>query len=150
MIKVMNKNILICALLFSVIACDDVENKEKDVTTQDVAKEMDDVVETVQEYSLEEKQEMIKGIKTRRDNTKARIDEMRKRLVSMKSKTRNNLEIKIQELEEQQQSLEEKITELETSSEAAYNDLKKGVDKAISEIEASIDEAEEEFNNEKS
>jgi len=68
--------------MLQVIACSAQENET--TTKEEVKEEVNETVETVKAYTIEEKDELLEQFEAKRDQTKTQIDEMRMKLDSIK------------------------------------------------------------------
>lgn len=119
---------------------------DKDVTSEDVKEEIEEAVETGKEYTFVQRDAFLARMKTRRDNTKAQITELRARLDKITDETKMAFSEKVRSLQQQQNDLGAKLDELKNASEDQIAELESEADSLITKLEQAIEAAQKELN----
>ncbi len=104
------------------------------VSSEQVKQEAKESMEAAKTYTLEHKDQYLADAEAQLKQYREKIDELRKQAQLAGQDTRASLEEKIQALEKQQESAQERLAEIKNSSGDAWADLKAGTDSVMGDI----------------
>ena len=116
---------------------------------QSVNKEVSDVVESLQQYSIEQKEAAVEKAKAALDELDAAIGDLetsiRERSSRMSESARTKANAALDDLRKQREQLAEWYDAMEQSSRGAWNDVKQGFSESYSALRDAWNRARAEF-----
>ena len=124
--------ILALATAFVFNACNQQSKQDQDnVTKEDVKNEMQEAAATTKKYLSEEKQEMVENYQQRLDKIENQIETFKGKMESASASVAESYQSSVDKLESRYATVEQEVKELKNSSEAAWDELKEGVDYVV-------------------
>jgi len=128
----------------------DAGSSQDDVTAADVKEEISEAVDTSQAYLQEEKKEIYNEYEEQISKAENRIDVLERKIESGSNEVKNTYIQVVDSLQAKKSQVSDDIDRLKNSSDAAWAEVKAGVDEALSDLDQAIDDAESEFQNKSS
>lgn len=94
---------------------------------------------------MSEKSATREKLEARLDQWRAEIDKLQANAAEAGADTRKEFENQVKALRKQQDKAREKLKELETASDDAWNDIKHGIEKAWDDLGDAVKSARERF-----
>ena len=116
-------------------------NKQPNVTTEDIKKEVQDVVETASTFTEQQKAEYQKQIELKLKEYDQKINTMITQIKDMKESANEELKEEIDTLSNKKEEVDKKIDAIKVASGAAWDELKVGIDNALDELEKALEQA---------
>lgn len=104
------------------------------VTSEEVKKKWKEAFELGAQYSYEQKEEYEKLINERIDWLDERIEELKKRAKNESAEAQKELDQTVADLEDKKAAAKDKLSEIQSSSAEAWEDVKKGTGQAFNEL----------------
>ena len=138
---------LILAGLLAAIGC---ERKTADpmpgkVTSEDVRRDVGQVVDTAAEFSRQTKEEFQKKLDSRLKELDVEIVKLREKGRDLKDKNKADWDRKMAELETKRGAVRTKLDEVGHSSAEAWKDVQKGAQSAYDDLDKAFRDASKEF-----
>jgi chromosome segregation ATPase len=129
------------------------QTQTANTSIKEVKKETQDLLKTISSYSVDKKDEAVEKAKEGLDKLDKRIDELESRIdtswdkmnEAARKKTRENLKA----LRKQRNQLAQWYGSMKTSSDNAWEHMKKGFSDAYKVLENTWEKSEKEFKNKK-
>lgn len=118
---------------------------ETKTTLEDVKEEVGEAVVATKEYVADSKADFVKGIYMDLRMIGRDIDALGMAANNMTGEAKRKMDAALIELHSKRVRVESQAEELADSSEAAWEDLKTGLENAMGELKKSVDEAGAEF-----
>jgi len=122
-------------------------------TMKEVKQEMQDVIQVIKAYSIDQRDKAVKEIKAALDKLDNRIDALETRIDNkwdkMDETAREKAQATLKALRKQRTQLAEWYDSLKSSSADAWEDIKKGFSDAYSLLNDTCEKAEAEFDSDK-
>lgn len=123
------------------------------VTAQDVEKETKELINTLQQYSVEQRDQAVKEVDQALKNLDRQIDEMESRIDNnwdkMSQAARQEARANLKTLRQQRIELAEQYGSFKNSSINAWEQMKKGFSNAYQAMSDSWEKALEQYNSDK-
>jgi len=110
-------------------------------TPADVKKEAEDLAKTAMAYTEEQKALYQEKIKEKMQQYSQKLMDLQTKMVMLNEQAKANLAAEMENLNRKKQEIVEKAGEIQEASGAAFEDLKKGLDKSLEEMDKAVDEA---------
>jgi predicted Fe-S protein YdhL (DUF1289 family) len=120
-------------------ACNNVDKDEA------VKSKVIEEIRDFNKYTAKEKEAIMDEFRVRKDRTSNRIIDLNKQLIEIQQEKKQDFEKTITNLETIQNEIEHRLSVLDASSNDAYEDVKMGVDSALTNINIAIDKARKDF-----
>ena len=142
--------ILMLALLSLTTGCGEqqqapTQKEETKVTTEDIKKEAKELVEATKSYTMEQKKAYEEELATKLDEYGQKIEALKAQLMTMQGEAQQDMQEKIDSLHAKVEDMKSKALELQNASDAAWDDLKAGLDKAEDDLEEAFTTAMQNF-----
>jgi hypothetical protein len=125
--------VLFCLIAMFLASCGSPEKGEKGkISADEVLRKGGEALELSRDYLTQEKQTFIRDSEARLDSLRRKIDRMKKSLSSADTAAAG-LRSQIQDLENKERLLEEKLEQLKAPD--VWENLKKGMESAIDDLE---------------
>jgi len=121
------------------------QKEETKVTTEDIKKEAKELVETTKSYTMEQKEAYEQQLANKLDEYAQKIAALKAQMVTMQGEAQKDMQEKIDSLHAKVEDMKSKALELQNASDAAWDDLKAGLDKAEDDLEESFTTAMQNF-----
>ena len=147
-VKLFKLSLIISAgdgLLFFSSCRDSCKEEKQDITSEDVKEELEEAGDTTAEYLDQQREEIIANYRSKIENTQEQIDDLRNQMESTTEQVKVKFKNRIDTLQKQQAEVQREFNKLQESSGEAWDDISKGLDKAIDNINNGIQKAQEEF-----
>lgn len=122
---------------------------EDKTSIKDVKQETRDLIESIQSYSVDQRDQAIQEIEVAIASLDQRIDALQKRVdrqwSGMTAEARENARSSLDALQRQRQELAQWYAELQESSASAWSDIRKGFSKAYRNINKAWEKALNDF-----
>lgn len=143
-------SIILSTLLIAVSSISFAAQPADDTTTsKDVKSETKEAIETIKNYSIEQKDEAVKEVGTALDDLDARIDQMQTRVENkwdkMDQASRDKYNATLRTLRKKRNELSEWYGGMKQSSANAWDHVKDGFVNGYEAMAKAFDEAESEF-----
>lgn len=147
-VRIFTLSLIIAGTVFLFFSsCSDNSKKEKQkVTAKDVEEELSEVKDTTAEYLEQKRANIMADYRSRIENTQQQIVDLRKEIETTNKKIENELKNRLDTLQKRQDELIEEFNKLEKSSVEAREEISKGLDKALDNLNKGIQNAKDEFN----
>lgn len=139
---------LIFAGLFVAYGCESkkpVVPSTNRVTSEDVRRDVDKVLDTASEYSQQKKEEFQKDLEAKLAKLEIEVAKLREKGVELKDDVKVNWDQKMAGLETKQKSVRAKLAEVENATAEAWQDVQKGAQSAWEDLDKAIRDAAKEF-----
>ena len=113
------------------------------VELKDIKKETKDVVETSATYTKEQKENIQKNLEADFANLKKQIHELSAKIDKTSDDTVSDLKAELSQLQKKQNQIDDNLKKFKKTSGQAWNELKAGLDKAVSDLGESYSKAKE-------
>ncbi len=131
---------IVCVLAFNVTFA-----QQTDVTKQDVKQEAISTVEKAKAYAEQQKQEYSKQVQTTIDDLSKKIDQMKEQAGNYKGEASTKIEAGMADMKTKQDQAKQKLQELGSTTGAAWDDMKAGLDKAVTDLQKAYNDASSHF-----
>jgi TolA-binding protein len=132
---------LICCSFFGCSEQKKPANKKQNVTTEDITKEVQDVVETASAFTEQQRQEYQRQIEAKLKEYDQKVNTMITQIENMKESASEDLKGEIDTLSNKKEEVAKKIDAIKVASGAAWDELKVGIDNALAELEKALEQA---------
>jgi len=126
------------------------QSPHDETTMQDVKQEMREAAKTIKNYSVSQRDEAVKQVKTTLDKIDAHIDRLEDRLdnkaAQMDQAARKKARSTLRVLRKQRNEVAEWYGSMQHSSSEAWQDIKTGFLKSYGVLSGAFDKAQAEFN----
>jgi hypothetical protein len=119
--------------------------QQTDVTKQDVKQEAASTVEKAKAYAEQQKQEYSKQVQTTLDDFSKKMDQLKEQAKNYKGEASTKIEAGIADLKTKQDQAKQKLQEVGSSTGAAWDDMKAGLDKAVADLQKAYNDASSHF-----
>ncbi len=119
--------------------------QQTDVTKQDVKKEAAETMGKAKAYAEKQKQEYSKQVQTTLDDLSKKIDRMKEQAKNYKGEASTKIEAGMADLKTKQDQEKQKLQEVGSSTGAAWDNMKAGLDKAVTELHKAYNDASSHF-----
>jgi chromosome segregation ATPase len=140
---------IIAAIIFCFTSIVHATSSSDTVTGEDIKKETQDLIDTIQQYSIDQRDEAIKKADQAINRIDGRIDELENRVDTnwdkMTQAARQQTRANLKELRKQRNKLAEWYGGFKNSSSDAWNQMKKGFSDAYKTISNSWEKAKNEY-----
>lgn len=129
--------VIICLsiLLFTVFDRRSEGDDQQEVTVDEVKQEFGEAIDTVKEFTVQQKEEYQKEAKRRLKEIKENLEDIKARADKLKTDSKIELKNEIENLDKKKDEAEAALAELTNKSGKAWNDMKSGLDKALDEMD---------------
>ncbi|MDA0739008.1 MAG: hypothetical protein O2999_09490 [Nitrospirae bacterium] len=103
------------------------------------------VVNESSEASEKKKEEFYRHLQSQLKDFDHKIDELKSQGEVLREKARNELLVRLEQLQSQKNELLPKIETATRSSEAAWEDIKVGLDRAVTDLKVALEQAASNF-----
>ena len=114
-------------------------------TTADIKKEAEDLAKTTMAYTEEQKALYQEKIKEKIEQYSQKLMELQTKMVMLNEQAKANLAAEMENLNRKKQEVAEKASEINAASGEAYEDLKKGLESSLEEMDKAFDQAMSRF-----
>jgi anaerobic ribonucleoside-triphosphate reductase len=119
--------------------------EETKITTEDIKKEAKELVEATKSYTMEQKKAYEEELAKKLDEYGQKTGALKAQLMTMQGEAQKDMQEKIDSLHAKVEDMKSKALELQNSSDAAWDDLKAGLDKAEDDLEEAFTTAMQNF-----
>jgi len=119
--------------------------QQTDVTKQDVKQEAASTMEKAKAYAEQQKQEYSKQVQTNLDDLSKKIDQLKEQARNYKGEASTKIEVGMADMKTKQDQAKQKLQEIGSSSGAAWDDMKAGLDKAVTDLHKAYNDASSHF-----
>lgn len=134
--------LMVCfAMVVSGIMGSGLAGEDGKVSSDDVRKQAESAFDTAKKYAEQQKAEYQKKIELELGDLGTRIGQLKERAQNATGETLAQLQSKIAELREKQKDAENKLSQLKSSTEQAWNEMREGLDKAVGELKKAYEGA---------
>lgn len=127
----------------------DAQPSTEETSFEDVKAEAAELVETIKDYSVDQRDQAIREIDAALDELDRRLDTLNTRIEdnseSMDEAAREKVRARQEALRKQRQKLAESYDRLKTDTDDAWEQVKIGFSKAYDDIRIALEKAEREF-----
>lgn len=148
----MKKNLLFAALMATALCFTSAihaQSSTDNVTTEDIKKETQELLSTLQQYTAEQRDEAIESAEQALENVDERVDELETRIDnnwdSMSEAARQKARANLRALREQRNELAEWYGGFKNSSAGAWEQMKQGFSDAYQEMSDAWEKAKAEY-----
>ena len=138
-------------LLVSAVSYSGQAEQDNKTTSKDVKKETREAIQSIKNYSFEQRDKAVEKVKAVLNDLDSRIDRMQNRVEQkwneMDQSSREKLRTSLKTLREKRNKLSEWYGALQYSSAKAWNHLKDGFVKGYESVANAFDKAEDEFSS---
>jgi predicted nucleic acid-binding Zn-ribbon protein len=111
------------------------------VSGDELRKQAVGTLETAKKFTEQQKGEYQKKIESELTDLGKRIGELKERAETAKSESLAALQVKIADLRERQKTAENKLGELKSATAQAWTEIKDGLDRAVTDLRKSYENA---------
>jgi len=115
------------------------------VTSEDVKRDAAKTVEAAKAYAEQQKQEYSKQIQSKIDDLSKRIDELKLKGKDARGEALTRMESALSTLKAKQEEVQKQLKEVGSATSAAWSDARKGLDKAVGELQRAYEDATKHF-----
>ncbi|MGO9116285.1 MAG: hypothetical protein ACLQPD_01595 [Desulfomonilaceae bacterium] len=119
--------------------------QQTDVTKQDVKQEAASTMEKAKAYAEQQKQEYSKQVQTTLDDLSKKIDQLKEQARNYKGEASTKIEAGMADMKTKQDHAKQKLQEIGSSTGAAWDDMKAGLDKAVTDLQKAYNDASSHF-----
>ena len=143
--------ILLAVLLFSAACSNQNQSVQEktDTSAEDVRREAKEALETAAAYTQEQKQKYRDKIQTQLDEFDNQLDELRPKAESARESAKVQLNEQIEMLKQKREVAAQRLKKLTSSKDEGWAKVKGGLDKAMTDLQKSYEEAMAEFDDQK-
>ena len=116
---------------------------------ENVKKKAVETYVATKEYTIEQKNEFMAGLKNELSELDKDIAFMKTKASSKKDEASKDIKLQLESLEKKRAELNLKIDRLSSATKSAWSELRSGVQSAFKEMKTSFNKATEKFNEEK-
>ena len=123
------------------------ESKEKEVKTPmgEVSKKAADAMATTESYTMEQKKAYEQELADKFAKYEQKISLLKEQMAMAGEESKKNLQQNIENLQAKVGEMESRTNELKNASGFAWSDMKKGLDKAVADLDKAFAEAMQNF-----
>ena len=114
-------------------------------TTADIKKEAEDLAKTTMAYTEEQKALYQEKIKEKMEQYSQKLMELQTKMVMLNEQAKANLAAEMENLNRKKQEVAEKASEINAASGEAYEDIRKGLERSLEEMDKAFDQAMSRF-----
>lgn len=139
--------------LFAGVPASYADSSNKEATAKEVKKEMQDLLEVLKTYTVEQRDEAVEKTQKALDKLDKRIDALQVRIDknwnTMTNTAREEARANMKALRKQRTQVAEWYGSMKNSSASAWEKMKQGFSDAYKKLEEAWEKSEKEFNSEK-
>lgn len=121
------------------------EPDEEVITEEEVTEEVGEAYEAMKGYSYDQKEALEEWAQSRLDELNQQMELLDRRMDGVSDEVRQQYREKMTDLEEERDTVRQRLEELQASSAEAWSDVKSGFLGALEQLERGLDKAEEDF-----
>ena len=114
-------------------------------TPQDIKKEAEDLAKTTMAYTEEQKALYQEKLQEKMEQYSQELMELQAKMALLNEQAKASLVNEMDNLKKKKHEITEKMKQIQAASGEAYNDLKKGLDSSLVELDKAFDEAMNRF-----
>ncbi len=118
---------------------------QQTVTREDLKKQAAETMEKAKAYAEQQRQEYSKQIQGTIDDLSKKIDELKGQAKNYTGEAQKKIEAGLADLKVKQEQATKKLQEVGSSSGSAWEKLKAGLDKAVSDLQKAYNDASSHF-----
>ena len=118
---------------------------QQPVTKEDVKKQAAETMEKAKAYAEQQRQEYTKQAQATLDDLSKKIDQLKEQAKNYKGEALAKIEAGLADLKVKQDQAKQKLQEVGSSTGAAWEQIKTGVDKAVTDLQKAYNEASSYF-----
>jgi len=118
---------------------------QQPVTKEDVKKQAAETMEKAKAYAEQQRQEYTKQVQATLDDLSKKIDQLKEQAKNYKGEAQAKIEAGLADLKEKQDQAKQKLQEVGSSTSAAWEQVKAGVDKAVADLQKAYNDASSYF-----
>jgi TolA-binding protein len=133
-------------------ACSDQKKSEKPktkATHEDVKKDTNEAMNTVQNYTQQKKEEYLRQMNAKLEELENKIKELQNKAESktsgLKEESKAKFNQSMEALNKEKQEAAEKLEELKSASGETWNDIKSGADSAMDQLSKTYEKVRSDF-----
>jgi prefoldin subunit 5 len=115
---------------------------------ENVKKKAVDTYVATKEYTIEQKNEFVTGLKSELSELDKDIAVMKTKAAAKTDEAGKEIKLQVESIEKKRAELNLKIDKLSSASKSAWTELRSGVQSAFKEMKTSFNKASEKFNEE--
>ncbi len=119
--------------------------QQQPVTKEDLKKQASQTMETAKAYAEQQKQEYTKKIQATLDDLSKKTDQLKEQAKIAKGEAVTKIQAGLADLKVKEAQAKQKLQELGGSTGTAWEQMKVGVDKAISDLQKAYNDASSHF-----
>jgi hypothetical protein len=137
--------IAVCMAIACIWAVNLTFAQQTEVTREDVKKQAAETMEKAKAYAEQQRQEYTKQIQATLDDLSKKIDQLKEQAKTAKGEAQTKIEAGIADLKVKQDQAKQKLQEVGSSTGAAWEQVKAGVDKAVADLQKAYNDASSYF-----
>jgi uncharacterized coiled-coil DUF342 family protein len=98
------------------------------------------------EYTKQQKEQFQRKMQAKLNEYRKRIYELRVKADEMSAQVKDKVNRRLQDLEAKRKAADEKLAQLESSSDKAWAEIKEGLDQAVKDLDQAYKDASSQFN----
>ncbi len=119
--------------------------QQQPVTKEDVKKQAAETMEKAKAYAEQQRQEYTKQVQSTLDDLSKKTDQLKEQAKIAKGEALTKIQAALADLKVKQDQAKQKLQELGSSTGAAWEQVKTGVDKAVAELQKAYNDASSYF-----
>ncbi len=119
--------------------------QQTQVTKEEVKKQAAETMEKAKAYAEQQKQEYTKQAQATLDDLSKKIDQLKEQAKTAKGEAQTKIEAGLADLKVKQDQAKKKLQELGGPTGAAWEKVKTGVDKAVTDLQKAYNDASSHF-----
>jgi TolA-binding protein len=119
--------------------------QEQPVTKEDVKKQAAETMEKAKAYAEQQKQEYSKQAQATLDDLSKKIDQLKEQAKIAKGEALTKIQTSLADLKAKEEQAKQRLQDVRSSTGAAWEQVKTGVDKAIAELQKAYNDASSHF-----
>jgi hypothetical protein len=119
--------------------------QQQPVTKEDVKKQAAETMEKAKAYAEQQRQEYSKQVQSTLDDLSKKTDQLKEQAKVAKGEALTKIQAALADLKVKQDQAKQKLQELGSSTGAAWEQVKTGVDKAVAELQKAYNDASSHF-----
>jgi hypothetical protein len=119
--------------------------QQQPVTKEDVKKQAAETMEKAKAYAEQQRQEYTKNVQATLDDLSKKIDQLKEQAKTAKGEAQTKIEAGLADLKVKQDQAKQRLQEVGSSTSAAWEQVKTGVDKAVVDLQKAYNDASSYF-----
>lgn len=140
---------MIAMMMFSLVVIAQAQSSNDAVTAEDVKKETKELIDTLQQYTVEQRDQAVKEAEQALKKLDGRIDELENNIDNnwdkMTQSARQKARANLKELRQQRNAVSESYGSFKSSSAGAWEEMKKGFSDAYQSMSDAWGKAKKEY-----